>query len=330
MSKVKKIIKTMLKIAGIFIAAVFLLIMVLAVRNGIMTKKDRAMVENAYGEFFVLSSGERMNYTFYDSEAQKVAVLLPGYGVSSVHYEFDTLAKRISDEYRVIIAEPLGYGLSDKTARERTTENYCDELHQLMAYLMNEKGFDRYTIIGHSISGLYAPEYTNLYPDEVASFIGIDASVPRQIQYGPDSTKPANMYKTQKMMKMLLIDTGIYRLIMDLSVNSMMDRIPTIGDAEKGKFLAMNCLDQLNETQMDEMRRFAENAQKCFDTKYPESVPVLFILSNDNCGMIPEWEQIHREVVSSPEGRIVRMDGPHELYLYNIEGLLKEIKDWKF
>ena len=116
----KKALKILSRILLIILTILLVGTAILAVRHQIKSRKDLALVKDAYGEFYTLSTGERINYTFYDSPSDEVAVILPGFGCSSVHYDFDALAKGISDKYKIIIFEPLGYGLSDSTSRERT------------------------------------------------------------------------------------------------------------------------------------------------------------------------------------------------------------------
>ncbi|MBO4591986.1 MAG: alpha/beta hydrolase [Eubacterium sp.] len=321
---IRKILKKIGKVLLIILGILLLAVAVLAVRHNIKSKKDAAYFSDAYGSYYTLSTGERINYTFYDSPAEDVAVIIPALGCSSVHYEFDTFAKELSDKYKIVIYEPLGYGLSDETTRTRTSENYCLELHELISSL----GYDKYTLIGHSISGIYALKYANMYPEEVEAFIGIDSSVPKQTDICPESATPENMYKTYKVIKPLLIDTGIYRVMTELSFNSTLDQIPTLSEEEGKKYLALSCTNQLNDTQMDEVREMANNMEELRDVKFPESIPVLYMVSADNCSMVPEWEAAHAELVTNPNGKVVKLDGPHYLHLYNLSSVIETIENW--
>ncbi|MEG8036613.1 alpha/beta hydrolase [Sphingomonas sp. LR61] len=99
--------------------------------------------------------------------------------------DFAPLVDRLQDTHRVVVVEPLGYGLSDGTDRPRTSANIVDEVHQALSTL----GIDRYVLAGHSVAGIYALEYTNTYPDEVQAFVGIDSRCRRS----PASTKPSGL-----------------------------------------------------------------------------------------------------------------------------------------
>ena len=320
----KNFFKKTLKIIG-FILILFLAVtVVLSIRHHIKCKSDRELFADAYGEYYTTPYGERINYTFYDSSSDKVAVILPGFGCSSAHYEFDALAEDLKDEYKLVIVDPLGVGLSDETSRERTSENYCEELHGLMSYL----GYDHYTLIGHSISGLYALDYTNRYTDEVEAFIGIDASVPHQIDICPKELLPENQYKTYKNMKYLLINTGVYRLITELSFDKTLEQIPTISGSDRKKSLAMFCTQILSDTQLREIYMLGDNAKACYDETFPESVPVLYLLSKNTCDEMPGWESIHSDLITNPDSKIVILDGGHYLHLENRSAVIREILSW--
>lgn len=322
--KTRKIGKTILKIIGILLLIDIVMIVVLAIRHSIKCSDDRAFFEGAYGESYITPNGDSMNFTVFDSSAEDVLVMLPGYGEGSPRYEYDTLAKKLSDQYRVIVAEPLGYGLSDVTEQPRTVENYCSELHGLMQYL----GFEKYAVLGHSMAGLYMTYYTNQYPDEVERFIGIDCTVPHQTDSDGWLNDPNNAAKFYGIMRVAAYQTGIQRLMTELSFRQIAAQIPTLNEDEQKHACAMFCTVPFNDAQMDEIRRYGENSQKCYDLKFPESLPVLYVLSQANCDSDPMWEQYHRDIVTNPESRVSIISGGHYLHWENLDGLLQEIANW--
>ena len=324
----KNKLKTILKVCGRILLTILILLVVtitaLSIRHHIKCKSDREFFKDAYGTYYTLQTGEKINYTFYDSQSEEVAVILPGFGSSSVHYEFDTFAKELSDKYKIIIYEPLGYGLSDGTTRERTAENYCNELHELMSSL----GYSEYTLIGHSISGIYALEYSKLYPDEMKAFIGIDSSVPHQDEIVQDSASSANMPKSYKAMDLILNKTGIYRLQMELTKEETFSAIPTLNKVDRKKALAMNSTNVLGDTQMNELESLHDNMKTTYDMKFPEDMPVLYLLSDDTCTTVPLWEQEHEKLITNPNGKVVRLNGTHYLHLTNLDEVITNIEEW--
>ena len=293
-----------------------------SVRNALLSDRDAKLVQNAYGKYYTTPEGEKINYTYYDNGAEHLAVILPGYGCSSAHYEFDSFAKRLSDRYNFVIVDPLGVGLSDGTTRKRSAEDYCKELHGLMSSL----GYNKYTLIGHSIAGIYALKYCNMYENEVEEFIGIDASVPAQINIGSKFTKSDVQYKINKLLRVTLVDTGIYRILTESSFDSVLSQIPTIENDEKKTVLALYTTNQMNDTQLSEGKCLEDNLRNCSNLTFPPSIHVLYILSRDNCKQLPEWEQIHRTMVEKSNGEVKVIDGGHYLHLTNLDGLIKAIE----
>ena len=46
------------------------------------------------------------------------------------------LSIELSPFYKVVVVEPFGYGLSDETEKERTTENIVNEIHEALQSLI--------------------------------------------------------------------------------------------------------------------------------------------------------------------------------------------------
>ncbi len=323
--KKHKVGKTILKILGIILLIIVIVIAVLTIRHKIRSKRDRAFAANAYGEYYTTADGVKMNYTVIDNGMEDTAVILPGYGCPTVRYEFDSFLADLHDAYNFVVVEPLGYGLSDEAVTERSVSNYCKELHGLLESI----DCTDCTLIAHSIGGLYALNYCNQYPDEVQGFIGIDASVPRQGDMDNSTSKPENVYKLYKIMRPLLYGSGINRLMRELSFDQTAAQIPTLKGEELEKAKALFCLEGINDTLMDEMRMLGTNFKTCHDMKFPESVPVLYVLAKDNCDMMAEWESLHKELVTNPDSKVVVIEGAHYLHFTSLEKLTAEIRSWK-
>jgi pimeloyl-ACP methyl ester carboxylesterase len=220
-----------------------------------------------------------------------------------------------------VIVEPLGYGLSDQTDTERTAENYCNELHGLMNYL----GYDKYTLIGHSMSGIYMTYYSNEYTSEVEAVIGIDEYVPHMRDF--EDSAPETQQTVWKISRCYIF-LGLDRLMPTYDRESAKEKIPTLTDEEADLFVAMDKTIPTNKTQMNEIGLMPENVDKCYDMKIPENIPVLQVLSKDNCEMYPEYTKIHEDITANSQSRTVAIDGGHCLYFDNLDGLINEIKNW--
>jgi pimeloyl-ACP methyl ester carboxylesterase len=76
---------------------------------------------------------------------------------------------------RVCAYDPAGYGWRDPGPGPRDARQHARELHTLL----DRAGVPGpYVLVGHSFGGLYARQFTALYPDEVAGMVLVDATHP--------------------------------------------------------------------------------------------------------------------------------------------------------
>ncbi len=126
-----------------------------------------------YGQLIDVN-GKKMNVAVLGENNKETLVLVPGQSEISSYYGFHNLMKILSKKYRIVMIDYFGFGLSDMTDAPRTSENFADEIHTVLQKL----GIDRYTLMAHSMGGIYSLTYALKYPGEVKGFIGIDTSTP--------------------------------------------------------------------------------------------------------------------------------------------------------
>ena len=62
---------------------------------------------------------------------------------------------------------------------------------------------------------------------------------------------------------------------------------------------------------------------------YPDTVPVLDLISSDNCENMPEWKPLHENLGNkNPDTKHVVVKGDHYLTNSNPDEVLKEIRGW--
>lgn len=169
--------------------------------NAVASEGESHRIES-YGQKVSVDGGE-MN-VLVTGAGQENVVLLPGFGTSSPVLDFGPLVRDLATDHRVIVVEPFGYGLSDGTDKERTTENIVQEVHGALEAL----DVDRYTLMGHSIAGIYGIEYASRYPEEVTAFAAIDSSLPGR--QGVDTMFPTGSISAAKNLGLLRL--MLYRL----------------------------------------------------------------------------------------------------------------------
>lgn len=288
---------TILTVLVVFVASVYVV-------NLISKEREQGKIE-AYGQK-VLVDGKQMN-VLIQGDGKETIVLLPGYGTASPVLDFKSLVKELSPYYRVVVIEPFGYGLSDDTDKARTSQNIVDEIHECLQKLNIKK----YTLMGHSISGIYGLEYVNQYEKEVQAFVGIDTSVPQQ------ETDELPVSSLQ-----LLNQSGFYRLLLKVNPDQLV--MPNVDQQTKDQIKMLTFRNFLNESQASEAENFTNNFKNAERLHFPKRLPVAFYLADQTEEETPSWKPMHEELLKHVDhGKVVTFKGGH--YLHHTKS--KEIAD---
>jgi pimeloyl-ACP methyl ester carboxylesterase len=259
----------------------------------------------------VAVDGKRMN-VMVAGEGPDI-VLLPGFGTASPALDFAPLVAELAADHRVTVVEPFGYGLSDGTEAERTTANIVTEIHDAVSAL----GLERYTLMGHSIAGIYGIDYANRYPDEVTAFVGIDSSVPGQP--GMDAEFPTGLLAAAK-------DLGLMRLVAAVSGDDYGS--PAYSEHDMEQLAMLSNRNSLSPTYLDEMAHIRTNFADAEGTGFPEGLPLLlFVVANNSSN--PGWLQLHEEQAGAvSDGTVVPIDGEHYLHHAHAEEIAAGFRAW--
>lgn len=288
---------TILTVLVVFVASVYVV-------NLISKEREQGKIE-AYGQK-VLVDGKQMN-VLIQGDGKETIVLLPGYGTASPVLDFKPLVKELSPYYRVVVIEPFGYGLSDDTDKVRTSQNIVDEIHECLQKLNIKK----YTLMGHSIAGIYGLEYVNQYEKEVQAFVGIDTSVPKQ------ETDELPVSSLQ-----LLNQSGFYRLLLKVKTDQLV--MPNVDQQTKDQIKMLTFRNFLNESQASEAENFTNNFKNAERLHFPKRLPVVFYLADQTEEETPSWKPMHEELLKNVDhGKVVTFKGGH--YLHHTKS--KEIAD---
>lgn len=280
---------------GALVAIPVLALSTTTVVNLVATHREASEIAD-YGQR-VPVDGKEMNVVVRGSGEQTV-VLLPGLGTAAPGLDFGPLIGHLDRTYRVVAVEPFGTGLSDQTDVPRTAANITREVHEALHHL----GIDRYVLMGHSVAGIYALEYTKEYRDEVTAFVGIDSSVPRQSSW--DEPIPTGTI-------VALDRLGLLRIANASGPDTLGDAYDS---ATKRQMQLLSAKNGAAPTIIDEMRRAPANFRSVEDATFPADLPVLlFVRTNDND--VPNWVALHdRQAASVDHGTVIGMVGDHYLH----------------
>lgn len=310
MKIIKQLIKIVFKICLYVILILCILILLCALYNFFCNKLEKGNIR-PYGQL-VNVNGKNMNVVV-EGDGDGTIVLLPGYGTASPALDFQGLVDHLKIEYQVIIVEPFGYGLSDDTDEDRTIEKLNQELHDCLQQLRIEK----YYLAGHSIAGIYGLHYIHSYPEEVKGYIGLDTSVPYQIN-GPDI--PTWIYP-------LLKNSGIYRLLLNVVPESY--QLPHLSAQDNENLSKITLKNLGSKANISEGKLFKQNLQAVQNLRYPDNLPVIFFLSSVSVNQHDYWKPEHEKMIKHLDnGKVVILDGQHYIHHGHETEIFQAIKSF--
>lgn len=227
----------------------------------------------------------------------------------------------------MVTIEPLGYGLSDRTRRPREMDRIMRELHGCAQKL----GCDRYYLMAHSISGIYSLYWANAYPKEVQGFIGIDCSVPGQLDQENFPVSAITLNKLAAYLRQIKNITGIARLRSagDHKKAVYADLSYPYSEKELEVFRILSMDHANNRTMMDELDHLEENLGSIGNMKFPAHIPVLQFISEASCRMLAAWEKLHQDVITETDRSKVLLFGKtHYLYFERMQDMAGEVRKW--
>jgi len=292
--------------------------------NTSMNEKDRTYFNNMrYGQK-VNVSGHSMNVCIFGENNNKTIAITPDLASSSPYYEFKPITEALSDEYTVVVIEPFGYGLSDDVDDERSVDNISNEIHTAMKQL----GIDQYYLLVHSYSGLYGLKLVNKYPNEVLGFIGIDSTVPGQLNEFMDKVK-LTISDISLLFDKGVDVVGITKLINKVKPGMLMNLDRTYKytpeEIEEIDFLTLK--KSPTKTQFNESKNANNNLKAVEKLKFPNTVPILNFLSNESVEAHKNWEELHCTIITETIYSEVQIfEGSHYLHLVQKNEIVKNIK----
>jgi pimeloyl-ACP methyl ester carboxylesterase len=160
--KVKRVIQI---IPLVFLVALFIYNRIMLIRENPLRQPLGQMVE---------VDGQNMS-VYTEGEGERTLVFMSGSAIASPILEYKPLYSLLSDDYKVVVIEKFGYGFSDVTDDERSFETMLRQDREALS----KAGIDGpFILCPHSMSGIEAILWAQIYPDEVEAIVGLDMSVP--------------------------------------------------------------------------------------------------------------------------------------------------------
>ena len=295
---------------------VFISIIVMILIHNILLDKE---IENTVGKYIFLENYiGRIN--IYDSnKGSKIIVFLSGFGTGSPIIDYLPITNKLKDKFRIIVIESYGYGFSDDTKIKRSVENIVEEIHSVLINLE----IDKYTILAHSISGIYAQFYIEKYRNEIESYIGIENMIPQYLE-------------GKEIPRLTLIDritrrSGIIRLLGIAAPAKLIDeKMKNVYSQDKLKELKRTFIrNYKNKAQLSEIENYQYNVEKVSDIIIDKELPTLFIVSRNDHDNPEKWIEDHERMIKTQDyGILKEYVGSHYLHHEKYEEISKNIEEF--
>jgi pimeloyl-ACP methyl ester carboxylesterase len=174
---------------------------------------DQATAESLPGQ--LIDVGDRRLYLSCTGSGEPTVILEPGLGATSAAWRW--IAPTVAAHTRVCVYDRAGRGRSEPSPEPQDGDQIATDLHSLL----DRAGVTGpLVMVGHSLGGLYALDYTARYPQQVAGMVLLDTTPPTAFTELPDY--PA-------IYDMLTTLTGLYPGLARLGITQL---INGLGDAE--------------------------------------------------------------------------------------------------
>ncbi len=267
-------------------------------------------------------------------EGKYTVVFLPGMGTSSPYYDYYNLASLVKKYASVLIVEPLGYGFSDDTDKERNLNNYEYELNKVLDYYNIKENI---ILLGHSYSGIQNLNYANKH-SEVKALICLDCTTAYQIESHVKNNEftstPPVYSKSLTLFSKLGITRLFYSTVMKSSVQK--DLLKDVKEEYWDSYKHLLYNKTMNKTIVNELNSIPYNQLELLYQKYNENLYTLTFLSDESTkemkeykeegDFLKDWEEMHNALISNSNiQHIYTLKGSHYIHHNNTEEISNKI-----
>lgn len=235
-------------------------------------------------------------------------VFMAGSATVAPVYDFKVLYEKLANDFRVIVIEKFGYGYSDIFDSQGDIDSLVSTQKQALD-VIGENG--PYILMPHSMSGLEALRWKQIYPDDVSAIIGIDMATP--LTYSAWTNE-----KVAKRIRLMEIATRykLYGLFCPLNNRSLSNT-----EIKQHKLLRKR--NAFNICYINEAKEVLSNADIVSKNGFTECPALLF--SSNGKHMSAHWTKCQRDFASILNAKLISYDCGHYIHHFKSDEMRKEI-----
>ncbi len=242
-------------------------------------------------------------HVYAEGEGEQTLVFMSGLGTVSPYYDFKVLFEKLAADYRIAVIERAGYGWSEISSDDRDLKTVLDETRTALK-LAGEKA--PFVLFPHSLAGLEAIYWANLYPEEVTAVIGLDPLVPGFIEKSEEGPFLSPVIT-------LLTRTGLVRKqpeVFDKNFEAFKKGLLTEKEAEIARTIFYRRVQTKN--MWEEVDMVESNSQLAAEQD-KSAVPFYAFISRQN--EEESWQKSINSYAKTTNGQSYILEGSHYIHL---------------
>lgn len=155
----------------------------------------------------LVSIGSRRLHLYCTGAGDPPVILVAGSGLA--YNNWPAVQKGLSEVTRVCSYDRAGLGWSDPGPHQPSADGAVSDLYGLLT-AAGIKG--PWILVGHSLGGLYAQQFMNLHPEEVAALVLLDSTHEEQFERVPLLSSVTTEPPLSRLRTLLTV-IGVHRLV---------------------------------------------------------------------------------------------------------------------
>lgn len=279
----------------------------------LMVKHDRnILTEKGYCNPVSVGDYSLNLLKFGNENGDRKIVALAGFGVGDSSVSMRKMTAELENDNQIVFLDRAGYGASDDTKADMHVGTIVEDYRTA---LKNANVEAPYTLMAHSIAGVYASYWVSKYPDEIDSVILLDTT------WLLDENAEENVTSAvvSEYAKYFASKIGLVDLLMPSSVDGTKE--------EKKTAKALTSMTMDSRALISEVKLEPNNIIDTLDVLSPNDIPKLYI----QCGKeLPDEARKNLERYTDRLGncQIALLDSGHLMYLEKPDESGKIIRDF--